>query len=324
MSSSNSRKPTEAKTKTALRSSTNPRDTNPFTKTQTSQIPQYFNQDITKDFVFTIVRMNPPTIGHIQLITAMINFALDKNIEEVSIFLSEKGISESDPLDCVYRKGVLDTMILNLRISIAAEIGKDLFDIPDVNVVCSLNNFKYVYGKISNARTMIKVFPFSGEDSNSDENVARSIMDLIRKGHNDGKLRHVIIPSLEEQPNPDAMVRNLPEMEKLKTLEPMAIAQEILVEGGNPNSGSLDPNSMSSSVVKKLCKWAISHPEDNGIILAAFTKLYSLYLQPPEMINDLFTKLKVSLQPRGGKRRRTIRRKRRKTIRKRRKTIRRR
>ena len=137
-------------------------------------------------------------------------------------------------------------------------------------------------------------------------------------------MRHVIIPSLEEQPNPDAMVRNLPEMERLKTLEPMAIAQEILVEGGNPNSGSLDPNSMSSSVVKKLCKWAISHPEDNGIILAAFTKLYSLYLQPPEMINDLFTKLKVSLQPRGGKRRRTIRRKRRKTIRKRRKTIRRR
>ena len=86
MSSSNSRKPTEAKTKTALRSSTNPRlDTNPITKTQTSQIPQYFNQDITKDFVFTIVRMNPPTIGHIQLITAMINFALEKNIEEVFI-----------------------------------------------------------------------------------------------------------------------------------------------------------------------------------------------------------------------------------------------
>jgi hypothetical protein len=39
MSSPNSRKPTEAKTKTALRSSTNPRlDTNPFTKTQTSTI----------------------------------------------------------------------------------------------------------------------------------------------------------------------------------------------------------------------------------------------------------------------------------------------
>ena len=50
-------------------------------------------------FIFTFVRMNPPTPGHLLVIEAMINQAINLNTNKIYIFLSNS-MDEKNPLAC--------------------------------------------------------------------------------------------------------------------------------------------------------------------------------------------------------------------------------
>jgi len=59
--------------------------------------------------LYTVARMNPPTLGHIYLIENMMEEALRQNVKKIHIILSSKVDSKKNPLDPYDKKYLLET-----------------------------------------------------------------------------------------------------------------------------------------------------------------------------------------------------------------------
>ena len=58
-------------------------------------------------FLFTIGRMNPPTPGHIQLISVMMEKAIEIGVKNIYILLSSTIDNEKNPLECEEKRRLL-------------------------------------------------------------------------------------------------------------------------------------------------------------------------------------------------------------------------
>ena len=57
-----------------------------------------YRQDNT--IIFTMVRMNPPTPGHLEVISNLIMEAISKNITRIFVILSKTNDNNGDPIPC--------------------------------------------------------------------------------------------------------------------------------------------------------------------------------------------------------------------------------
>jgi len=66
------------------------------------------------EFIFTIARMNPPTIGHKHLIQQMVQRALAIRVDKVHIILSSK-TDGTNPLPCGKKREIINEMTRDIR-----------------------------------------------------------------------------------------------------------------------------------------------------------------------------------------------------------------
>lgn len=59
--------------------------------------------------IYTVARMNPPTLGHVSLIESMMEEALRQNVKKVHIILSSKVDDKKNPLEPEDKKHILRT-----------------------------------------------------------------------------------------------------------------------------------------------------------------------------------------------------------------------
>lgn len=66
-----------------------------------------------KTIIATIGRMNPPTSGHAGLIRKMIEYAIDNNLSQINIILSDTVDYEKNPIECEEKRMILYTTIVD-------------------------------------------------------------------------------------------------------------------------------------------------------------------------------------------------------------------
>lgn len=67
-----------------------------------------------KEFIFTIARMNPPTIGHKHLIRQMATRALETGVDTIHIILSHT-VDAKNPLSCSKKREIINELIRDIR-----------------------------------------------------------------------------------------------------------------------------------------------------------------------------------------------------------------
>jgi len=103
---------------------------------------------MSNTFIFSYVRMNPPTPGHLLLIKTMIDTAIELGTPRVYVLLS-KSVDEKNPLPCntetipmlytnsmsnfTYKSTILNEMLINYKANLIA-------DEPDLTKKDKLNN----------------------------------------------------------------------------------------------------------------------------------------------------------------------------------------
>ena len=96
----------------------------------------------TKQWIFTIGRMNPPTSGHQGLIRKMMEEALKEGLDRVYVVLSSTVDKKNNPLSCEKKKellvGDVSNVVADLKRKWVAEKGEDSEKIENcqVRVVC--------------------------------------------------------------------------------------------------------------------------------------------------------------------------------------------
>jgi nicotinic acid mononucleotide adenylyltransferase len=112
---------------------------------KTSNASSIINEDETYKMVFTIGRMNPPTSGHMGLISELMVLARENNLDNIGIVLSSSE-DNKNPLPCHRKKEYIMEMISNMS------------NIRP-NIICEETGFP-----MSNIYKLLKI---SGLDNNS-------------------------------------------------------------------------------------------------------------------------------------------------------------
>ena len=73
------------------------------------------------EFIFTIARMNPPTIGHKYLIRQMVDHALANGTDKVHVILSHS-VDEKNPMPCHEKKEIVRQMVADIAGNVAVNI----------------------------------------------------------------------------------------------------------------------------------------------------------------------------------------------------------
>ena len=113
-----------------------------------SNASSIINEDETYKMVFTIGRMNPPTSGHMGLISELMVLARENNLDNIGIVLSSSE-DNKNPLSCHRKKEYILEMISNMS------------NISNIrpNIICKETGFP-----MSNIGELLKI---SGLDNNS-------------------------------------------------------------------------------------------------------------------------------------------------------------
>jgi hypothetical protein len=92
--------------------------------------------------IFTVGRMNPPTPGHLELISEMLTMAKAKNVKQIYIFLSETR-GPKDPISCADKVALLTgsyDYVNNINIwANVAEFARDSMQNVDIDKVTKAN-----------------------------------------------------------------------------------------------------------------------------------------------------------------------------------------
>jgi hypothetical protein len=249
--------------------------------------------DYTPDntFIFSFVRMNPPTPGHLSLIKTMIDIAIELNTNKIYIITSSS-LDGKNPLPCsseaipkpknksdayilsqmqenlIYKSSVLDKMITSYKAKLIDsepdEIIKSKIASINIIVVCSVGSpFGFIYNLIEN--------------------------DFINKGI--PKINLFLIVGRDRADFLDIIVDNVRQKEFVNSINGMILPREGMGALKNTGMGTrsisdIDPSEYSASFIRNLVK--NNQKED-------FSQVYSEYLSPDE-IEKLFDTIKMGIQ----------------------------
>ena len=249
--------------------------------------------DYTPDntFIFSFVRMNPPTPGHLELIKTMIDKAIDLGVDKAYVITSSS-LDGKNPLPCssysipkaknksdaailtnmsqsdlIYKSTILDKMISTYKEILANSetdiIKKQLIEKFNVIVICSTGSpFGFIYNVIKN--------------------------DFIDKDIT--KINMFFIVGRDRADFLDTIVDNFKTKEYIKSINGMILEREgmdaLKTTGmGERTIADINPSEYSASFVRGLVKG--NKRED-------FEQVYSQYLSP-EDIEKLYETIKIGM-----------------------------
>jgi hypothetical protein len=246
------------------------------------------NYTTENTFIFSYVRMNPPTPGHLLLIETMINKAIDLGVNKVYI-LTSSSLDGKNPLPCsseaipqpknksdaavieqmrdivTYKSSVLNKMIQSYKQELINKTGdetrKSKITDLDVVVICSVGN---PFGFINNVINI----------------------DFIDKGIS--KVNIYFIVGRDRADFLDKIVDNLSKRDYINSIDGYVLERPGMKELKNTGLGStsvrdINKEAYSASFVRNLVK--NDQKED-------FIQVYSDYLSPDE-IDKLYETIKV-------------------------------
>ena len=249
--------------------------------------------DYTPDntFIFSFVRMNPVTPGHLELIKNMINKAIDLGVDKAYVITSSsldcknplpcssysipKAKNKSDAAivanmtqsDLIYKSTILNKMISSYKTHLADSetdsSKKQQIENFNVIVICSVGSpFGFIYNVIKN--------------------------DFIDKGVT--KINMFFIVGRDRADFLDTIVDNFKTKEYIKSINGMILEREgmdaLKTTGmGERTIADINPSEYSASFVRGLVKG--NKRED-------FEQVYSQYLSP-EDIEKLYETIKIGM-----------------------------
>lgn len=249
--------------------------------------------DYTPDntFIFSFVRMNPPTPGHLELIKTMIDKAIDLGVDKAYVITSSS-LDGKNPLPCssssipkpknksdaailanitqsdlIYKSTILDKMISAYKIHLADSemdtLKKQQIENFNIIVICSVGSpFGFIYNVIKN--------------------------DFIDKGIT--KINMFFIVGRDRADFLDTIVDNFKTKDYIKSINGMILEREgmeaLKTTGmGERTIADIHPSEYSASFIRGLVK--NNQRED-------FEQVYSQYLLPDE-IEKLYETIKIGM-----------------------------
>ena len=242
-------------------------------------------------FIFSFVRMNPPTPGHLSLIKTMIYKAIELNADKIYIITSSS-LDGKNPLPCssdaipkpknkidaailsqmqenlIYKSAILDKMIASYKQQLINEEPDEAIKskIQNINVIviCSIGN---PFGFIHN---IIKT-------------------DFVEKGIS--KINMFFIVGRDRANFLDTIIDNFSQRDYINSINGLVLPREGMEALKNTGMGTrsisdIDPSEYSASFIRNLVK-------NNQKV--EFMQVYNDYL-PPDEIEQLFETIKMGTQ----------------------------
>jgi hypothetical protein len=204
--------------------------------------------------IFTIARMNPPTPGHLSLITYLINEAVRLNVPKVFLILSKTNNSSKDPIPCdknpnepelSFKTEVIDLMVAKLQqklgtnVSVICRCVSNIPSLPGIRQPTTFSTLSDIIYKDFNGIKNLNLIMFVGDDR-------VSLIDSVTSSYylKDDNIRSM-----------NGIATDRPEMTTYKNL-PKEKLEELSIE-------SMPPDSFSGSFVRKLVFYGIKNKFDD-------------------------------------------------------------
>ena len=238
--------------------------------------------------IFTIARMNPPTPGHLEVISNLIMEAMSKGIPKVYVILSKTKDADENPIFCREKIDALKTMIKILQQQMGTTVDVELICVDEREASPFITLSRIVRSSQFASLPDVNLFLVIGDDRAT---MGESIRKMFVGKSN--------VRSVETK------VLTRSDMSEYKKKRGNELCATVM--------GGVPPAALSASFVRNVVR---DCPPEK------FMELYGPYLEP-EQISILYASLRSGLRLAGGKRRkrRTIRKRR---TNKKRKTMRRR
>lgn len=250
--------------------------------------------DYTSDntFIFSFVRMNPPTPGHLDLIKTMINKAIDLDVNK-SYIITSSSLDGKNPLAC--NRFTMPKAKSKTELAIINNMNQ--LDLTDKSTILEkiISNYKHQLAdsetnplrksKIENFRIIILCS--TGSPFGFIYNVIKN--DYIDKGIS--KINMFFIVGRDRADFLDTIVDNFKTKEYVKSINGIILEREGMealknIGIGSRNIADISPSEYSASFVRGLVK---NNQREE------FDQVYSLYLHPND-IEKLYETIKIGMQ----------------------------
>jgi hypothetical protein len=242
-------------------------------------------------FIFSFVRMNPPTPGHLSLIKTMIYKAIELGSDKVYIITSSS-LDGKNPLPCsseaipkpknktdaailsqmqanlIYKSSILDKMIASYKQQL-------LNNEPDESIKSKIQNISVI------------VICSTGNPFGFIHNIIKT--DFVEKGIS--KINMFFIVGRDRADFLDTIIDNFSQRDYINSISGLVLPREGMealksTGMGTRSISDIDPSEYSASFVRNLVK--NNQKED-------FTQVYSQYLSPEET-EQLYETIKTGTQ----------------------------
>ena len=247
---------------------------------------------IDNTFIFSFVRMNPPTPGHLELIKTMINKGIDLGTNKAYIITSSS-MDGKNPLACssetipkpknksdasvvdrlihsdsVYKSYILDKMVNSYKHQLALQesdpIKSSLIEHFEIIILCSTGNpFGFIYNIIKNGYI--------------DRGITKINMVFI-VGRDRADFLDTIVDSFKDKDYINSIDGIILEREGMESLKTSGMGVRTISE--------ISPSEYSASFIRKLV-----YEDKKG----EFQEVYNPYLSPDE-IEQLFNTIKIGIE----------------------------
>ena len=204
--------------------------------------------------IFTIARMNPPTPGHLSLITYLINEAVRLNVPKVFLILSKTNNSSKDPIPCdknpnepelSFKTEVIDLMVAKLQqklgtnVSVICRCVSNIPSLPGIRQPTTFSTLSDIIYKDFNGIQNLNLIMFVGDDR-------ASLIDSVTNSYylKDDNIRSM-----------DGKATDRPEMTTYKNLS-KAQLEDLSIE-------SMPSDSFSGSFVRKIVFYGLKNKFDD-------------------------------------------------------------
>ena len=227
--------------------------------------------------IFTIARMNPPTPGHLEVISNLIIEAMSKGIPKVYVILSKTKDADENPIFCREKIDALKTMIKILQQQMRTTVDVELICVDEREASPFITLSRIVRSSQFASLPDVNLFLVIGDDrADMGEKISKMFV---------GKSN---VKSVETK------ILTRSDMTEYKKKRGDELCATVM--------GDVPPAALSASFVRNVVRDCPS---------GKFMELYGPYLEP-EQIGILYDSLRSGLRLAGGKRRkrRTIRKRR--------------